>query len=60
MIRFIVILAVLFGAWWCWQNVDFNAMVNNTVNTIQNEKTIKAVSQGRQQNAHDVDEALGN
>ena len=60
MVRIILILAVLYGAWWCWNNVDFNSMMNNAANTVQNEKTIKAVTQGRQNRSQDIDNALGN
>ena len=54
MVRIILILAVCFGAWWCWQNIDFNAILNNAANTVQNEKTIKAVTEGRQQRSQDI------
>lgn len=60
MIRIIVVLALAYGCWWCYQNLDFNAVVNNAVNTVQSEKTIQAVTKGRQQNAQDVNNALGN
>ncbi len=60
MVRILVILALCYGAWWCWNNVDFNAMINNAANTVQSEKTIKAVTQGRQNRANDIDNALGN
>ena len=58
MVRLIIILAIAFGAYWCYNNVDFGAVKNNTVQKIQNEKTIKAVTQGRQQNAKDVENAI--
>ncbi len=60
MVRIILILAVCFGAWWCWQNIDFNAILNNAANTVQNEKTIKAVTEGRQQRSQDINNAMGN
>ena len=58
MIRLIIILAIAFGAYWCYNNIDFGAIADNAASKIQNEKTIKAVTQGRQQNANDVEDAL--
>ena len=59
MIRCLIIVALCYGIYWCYNNVDFEALKNNTVNAVQNEKTIKAVTQGRQQNADAVNNALG-
>lgn len=59
MIRVLIILALAYGAYWCYNNVDFDAMVNNATTKIQSEKTVKAVTQGRQQNADAVNKALG-
>ncbi len=60
MVRIILILAIAYGAWWCYNNLDFNAAFNNAANKIQSEKTIQAVTKSRQQNADAVNDALGN
>lgn len=60
MLRVIIVLIILYGGWWCWNNIDFNSVMNNAANTVKNEKTIKAVTEGRQQRATDVNNALGN
>ncbi len=59
MVRIIVILAICYGAWWCYNNVDFTAIVDNATNKIHSEKTIQAVTNSRQQNAEAVNRALG-
>lgn len=59
MIRLIVILALGYGIYWCYNNVDFGAIINNAGQKVQSEKTINAVTRGRQQNADAVNEALG-
>lgn len=60
MIRILLILAVCYGAWWCYNNIDFNAVKTNTINTVKSEKTIQAVTESRRQNADAVHDALGN
>lgn len=60
MIRLLIILALGYGIYWCYNNVDFGAMMNNATTKIQSEKTINAVTRARQQNADAVNEALGN
>lgn len=60
MVRIILILVICYGAWWCWNNVNFSAIMNNAASNVQNEKTIKAVTQGRQNRANDINNAIGN
>lgn len=60
MFRLIVIIALAYGAYWCYNNVDFNTIMNNAVNSVQNEKTILKVNQGRAQRDADIQRALEN
>ena len=58
MIRFLMILALLYGIYWCYNNVDFGAVSNSVYQGVKNEKTIKAVNQGRAQMAEDNENAM--
>ena len=50
MIRLIIIAAIAFAAFWCYNNIDFAGMAKKTENSIKNEKTIKAVRNERSTN----------
>lgn len=43
MIRFIIGLLVLLATIWCYNNFDFSSFTKNVGQSVQNEKTIKAV-----------------
>ena len=60
MIRFLLVLALAYGIFWCYNNVDFSAITNSITNGVKNEKTIKAVNQGRAQMAIDNENAMNN
>lgn len=47
MIRLLIILALAFGIYWCFNNLKMDFSMDSAVNAIKSEKTIKAVSQGR-------------
>lgn len=47
MIRFIMIIALAYGIFWCFNNVNFDNVKKSIVDGVKNEKTIKAVNQGR-------------
>ena len=47
MIRFIMIIALAYGIFWCLNNVNFDNVKKSIVDGVKNEKTIKAVNQGR-------------
>ncbi|MGN0014301.1 MAG: hypothetical protein ACI37T_02645 [Candidatus Gastranaerophilaceae bacterium] len=48
LIKLIILAAVCYGIYWTTQNVDFNSMVNDATQKIENEKTITRVVGGRQ------------
>ena len=50
MVRLIIIAIIAYAAFWCCNNLDFSKIADNTKNSIQNEKTIKAVRNERQTN----------
>lgn len=50
MVRLIIIAIIAYAAFWCYNNIDFSRIADNTKTSIQNEKTIKAVRNERQTN----------
>ena len=60
MIKFLLLLTLAFGVFWCYNNLDFGAIANSVANGVKNEKTIKAVNQGRAQMAKDNENAMNN
>lgn len=60
MIRFLIIVALGYGIYWSYYNVDFNALKESSINFIKQEKTINAVIKGRQESSNSVNEALNN
>ena len=50
MIRLIIIAAIAFAAFWCYNNINFSNIAKQTENSIKNEKTIKAVRNERSTN----------
>ena len=60
MIRFLLILAVAYGLFWCYNNVDFSGIKNSVSSGVQNEKTIKAVNERRAQMAEENENAMSN
>lgn len=58
MLRLIIIIALAFGIYWCFTNVNFETVKNSVSEGIKNEKTIKAVNQGRTQMAIDNENAM--
>lgn len=58
MIRILIILALAYGVYWCYNNIDFNNVKSSTIETIKKEKTIKAVNQTRSDLAEDAEEAM--
>lgn len=47
MIRLFILIVMAFGILWCFNNVDFTKIKNDTLKHIKNEKTIKAVNSTR-------------
>jgi hypothetical protein len=50
MIRLLIIIALAYAAFWCYNNVNFSKIADDTKSSIQNEKTIKAVRNERDSN----------
>ncbi len=53
-IKLIILVAIGYGIYWVYENVDFANLVNDTTNKIQNEKTIQRVTNGRQKTYGDA------
>ncbi len=53
-IKLIILVAIGYGIYWVYENVDFANLVNDTTNKIQNEKTIQRVTNGRQKTYDDA------
>ena len=53
-IKLIILVAIGYGIYWVYENVDFTNLVNDTTNKIQNEKTIQRVTNGRKKTYDDA------
>jgi len=60
MVRLLIIIALAFAAFWCYNNIDFSSIAKNTENSIKNEKTIKAVRNERSSNYEYEQSAINN
>ena len=60
MIRLLIIIALGYAAFWCFNNVNFSNIAKNTQASIQNEKTIKAVTEKRQIAKDDAQSVMDN
>ena len=60
MMRLILLLALAYGVFWCYNNLDFVSIKNSTIENIKKEKTIKAVGQSRDAISTDVERVLEN
>ena len=58
MIRFIVVVLIAIAAFWCYNNFDFSGFTKNVGQSVQNEKTIKAVRGTRDINQSQEQEVL--
>lgn len=58
MVRIIVIIAIACGIYWCYNNINFESVKQSVTSGVKNEKTIKAVNQGRTQMAEDNENAM--
>ena len=58
MIRFIVVVLIAIAAFWCYNNFDFSSFTNKVGQSVQNEKTIKAVRGTRNSNQTQEQEVL--
>ena len=48
--KFILVILIAVAAFWCYNNFDFSSFINKTAQSVQNEKTVKAVRGTRQFN----------
>ena len=60
MVRFLIIVAIAFAAFWCYNNIDFSNIVDNAKSSIQNEKTIKTVNDKRSFDHEQVEAVMRN
>ncbi len=58
MLRLIIIIALAFGIYWCYNNINFDSVKNSVSEGVKNEKTIKAVNQGRAGMAENNENAM--
>ena len=58
MIRFLIIIALVWGGFWIYNNVDFEALGNSTINTLKKEKTINKFNSADKMNRDAVNDAL--
>ena len=58
MIRFILLIAIVFAGIWVYNNVDFTQLGNATINTLQKEKTINKFNSADKANRDAVNDAL--
>jgi len=58
MIRFLLLIAIVFAGIWVYNNVDFEQLGNSTVNTLKKEKTINKFNSADQMNKDAVNDAL--
>ena len=56
MVRFVILLLVIGACAYCYQNFDM--IKSKTINSIQNEKTIKSFNIEKQRNEQEVENAL--
>lgn len=54
LIKLILLIAIGYGIYWVYENVDFANLKNDASQKIQTEKTIQRVTKGRQQTYDDA------
>ena len=58
MLRFLLLLVIVIGGFWAYNNIDFNELSNSAINILSNEKTIKKFHQADKLNKDAIDESL--
>lgn len=53
-IKIVIFAAAAYGIFWVTQNVDFNALINDTTQKIEQEKTVTRVVGGRERAIEDT------
>ena len=60
MIRFLLLLALAYGVFWCYNNIDFGSATNSFSNGVKNGKIVKSVNDGRQKVVDDSESVADN
>ena len=60
----IIVVVIIIALGWCFYtgkiNLNFDKMKENSIETLQNEKTIKAVNSSRERRQNDVNDVNNN
>lgn len=54
LIKLLIFAAIVYGIVWVYYNVDFKELTDNTVQRIEQEKTVTRVTEGRDRAAQDA------
>lgn len=60
MIRFLLLVLIIIGGVWAYNNVDLDQFKTNTINILSKEKTIKKFNSADQMNRDAVEDSLNN
>lgn len=55
-LKLIILVAIGYGIYWVYENVDFANLVSDTTQKIKQEKTIQRVTTGRQKTYDDAND----
>lgn len=58
MLKFILLIIIILGGIWIYNNVDFQQLGSSSVNTIKKEKTINKFNSADKMNKDAVNDAL--
>ncbi len=56
LVKVILLVAIGYGIYWVYENVDFASLIGESKQKIKQEKTIQRVTNGRQQTYDDARE----
>lgn len=54
LIKLLIFAAIVYGVVWVYYNVDFKELTDNTVQRIEQEKTVTRVTEGRDRAIQDA------
>ena len=58
MLKFVILVIIILGGIWIYNNVDFQQLGNSSLNTIKEEKTINKFHSADKMNKDAVNDAL--
>lgn len=58
MLKFVILVIIILGGIWIYNNVDFQQLGNSSVNTLRKEKTINKFNTADQMNKDAVNKVL--